>query len=676
MVVGKVLKIAQKFLLDNKIIILLVLVIQNILIFYKHYFLGYGIPWDFMHTYLALPYYWIEASRLGVDISWTPFQGMGYPFHMQLQSGFYYLPNWLFVVFNKSYTITSAIIFQDIHVLFGAIGAVFASRFFNLSWKEALLVGVLYQGFGGFYSNASHIDIVRAYAYTPWILGPILGSWSPLNKYLLPSILVLPLWTYLLWTGGYIGISIAVSFTLGIVLIVRIFTETTHRKTGLTILFSLVIGMLLVAVAYLPPLLQMNEINRTNEILSYDYLQWIDLYSLIYPIDYPDLPHNKTMRLGSIGIIAFILLLSGISKILDWNRWLLLTLLLSILMASGILHNILIAYIPPLGFSRFTLSDYKGLLGLVLLLLSIKSFQSISYKINIRFLTIFVLLFIIFGYIFLGLHEYKYIKDVLFLLLIVSLVLITLFFAHKDRKQIVLFALLILAFADWYRIHGYKAYFNTPGTTGHIERRFGSYLKTQIKLHHTLKNPPIKRPSRIDIKDLKTRIKGYYTGQYIMRDYRGPELFIRYIDILETSNLYNFAMSEWKAVTLNNTEHIPESDEQIKMNNINTLSYGTSKIIYSVYLDSNTSIVENEIYWKGWQMDFVNSLGNNITLRPFDVDGFRGWVLPAGRYKMVATYHVPNQKISILISFIGIVLWLILIFLSTNILNTWKRKNK
>ena len=83
--------------------------LANFLYFFNHYINGYGIPWDFMSTYHAVPYYWIEALKNNIDPSWIPYQGIGYPLHLNLQSGYFYPLFKLFYIFKIEYTIKNAI---------------------------------------------------------------------------------------------------------------------------------------------------------------------------------------------------------------------------------------------------------------------------------------------------------------------------------------------------------------------------------------------------------------------------------------------------------------------------------------------------------------------------------------------------------------------------------------
>ncbi|HEY0824796.1 MAG TPA: hypothetical protein VGD76_13490, partial [Ramlibacter sp.] len=222
----------------------LLLLGQHLLLFFRHYFRDHVFPDDFLLTYHAVPAYWIEALARGEDIAWIPVQAMGYPLYMALQSGFAYLPLRLFAWFGEPYSVPAAVVLQGLHVLVGAIGAVVCSRLVGSRWRTALLAGVLYQAFGGFYSNAQHPDIVRSFAFLPWLCAPVLADWRG-GRLLAVATLALPFWIYSQFTGGYPGAAIASTLLLGGLTLARLALEPGTRRTGALVLAAQAAGVLL-----------------------------------------------------------------------------------------------------------------------------------------------------------------------------------------------------------------------------------------------------------------------------------------------------------------------------------------------------------------------------------------------------------------------------------------------
>jgi hypothetical protein len=240
------------------LLILAAVGLQNLLYFSLHYTQGWMIPWDFIGPYYALPQYWIEAAHAGVSSNWIPFQGMGYPIHLNVQSGFHYLPLQWFAWVGWPYTLTSAVVLQGLHVAFGALGAAWCAHLLRMDWKLALLAALAYQGFGGFYGNASHPDIVRAYALLPWLMGPVVAPWTDSTR-LRVAVALVPLWTQMMWTGGYSGNAIATLALLGGVTAARTafnVRQQPARWLGLALLAALGTGTLLAAPALLPAFME------------------------------------------------------------------------------------------------------------------------------------------------------------------------------------------------------------------------------------------------------------------------------------------------------------------------------------------------------------------------------------------------------------------------------------
>ena len=56
------------------IIGLITLVLQNIVIFFQHYFNNVGFRWDFIKSYFVTPAFWTTAVDSGIYPQWIPYQ--------------------------------------------------------------------------------------------------------------------------------------------------------------------------------------------------------------------------------------------------------------------------------------------------------------------------------------------------------------------------------------------------------------------------------------------------------------------------------------------------------------------------------------------------------------------------------------------------------------------------
>jgi len=72
-------------------------------------------------------------------------------------------------ILHLPYTLHAASMLQALHVAAGALGAsVLAAKLLRCQ-SVGFVAGAAYMVYGGFYSNAEHPDIVRAFSLLPWL---------------------------------------------------------------------------------------------------------------------------------------------------------------------------------------------------------------------------------------------------------------------------------------------------------------------------------------------------------------------------------------------------------------------------------------------------------------------------------------------------------------------------
>jgi hypothetical protein len=641
------------------------------------------IPWDFLGPYHAVPHYWIEAARLGVPVSWIPFQAMGYPIYLNLQSGLFYPPYWWFVVTGTTYTVDAAILMQGMHVLFGAVGATLCARLLNMRWALALLAAVVYQSFGGFYSHASHPDIVRAYALLPWLCAPVIAPWQDGRLFRL-SVGLMPLWSYGLWTGGYSGGAIAVSFVLVFLLAGRTIASRGDRSSlicGGLIGLALFSGALLAGFSLLPTMLDRAEVTRVGAsgFLSYEYLDRRDWLALIWRIEGDFFGHDVTMRALFIGLPALSLFLLRLQLgRLREGAPLFAMALLALAMVSGVLHQPAMKLLPPLGYSRYIIADYRALLALPMILMGIQAAHLVAqgatgprpWRHTWWLLTVAFAV----GVLVLMLDRSTLARsDVLagiFLLCALggalALVAAWIKISPKPSRGPVAMVLLaglgLITVADWTRVHWMAPYFQSAGARTWLQTMVGTPERAQVALRERLTSPTACRPARVDVPATRTdqvAWRGYHTGEYMAQDATGPAHLARFQRIVQNSSLYAFALKPWTALTLPpEAQFTAESMTEGKAVTVRCQHYGTTRIEYEVDLEAPTRVVENEVFWPGWTAQ-IN--GQKITA--FDAHDMRAWNLPAGRYKMVATFESPHRTEALLSGLFGLLVWLGLVTL-------------
>src|SRR5262245_1238120 len=354
------------------------LALQNLAIFAFHYAGIYGFPWDFNGTYYGVPAYWTSAVARGVLPRWIPFSAGGYPFALNLQSGFFYTPFWIFPALGIPYTLRAAVALQCLHVLAGAIGMYLLARLVLEDGRIALVAAAAYQFFGGFYSNAEHADIVRAFALLPWLLWALTrrpedGARLPARAWSLPFAI------FLLATGGYplalpAAVLIGSAYGLSEVLSNPAGPRTAARIASLCAAYSglALLGAAMAFVHLAPSWFHREELARWHEHASLP-LTGIGIRQL------PGLVFRSSAVPGEVSMTSTYvsLLLLAAFAMLRWkdakrHASFLVLLGAGAMMAAGAespLYRVVARAVPLFGISRFPAADYRAFAAIALIVL-------------------------------------------------------------------------------------------------------------------------------------------------------------------------------------------------------------------------------------------------------------------------------------------------------------------
>nr|MDQ6864479.1 hypothetical protein [Thermoproteota archaeon] len=225
----------------------------------------------------------------------------------------------------------------------------------------------------------------------------------------------------------------------------------------------------------------------------------------------------------------------------------------------------------------------------------------------------------------------------------------------------------------------WKTFYSPPFNNGPLEKN-GKLITFSI-----FENIPNERPPREAVggnvaQDMTDQWswRGFLHGSYMMEDYGNTILTAR--QIVESNDSYRkYMLMKWTpllfepsligktsstSITLpissfNNTHHIqPNSNSTSE---ILQTRYGINDISYKVAIKEPKLMVENEIYFPGWQADLIFP-DKQLKLQALVVnDVFRAWLLPAGDYTMKAHFNFPNLIIYQSISIISLGIWIFII---------------
>lgn len=643
-----------------------VLAAENLAIFFRHYFAGYGFPWDFVGTYYAAAAYWTEALSRGALPMWMPFQSMGHPFLLNLQTGLWYPPMWVFPLLHIPYTLSAAVVLQCLHVLAGALGMYVLLRAVTRSRREALLGAFCFQLFGGFYSNAEHVDIVRAFALTPWLLWCLVPSRGREGRF--PGRLAaLPFAVFAMSTGGYPGNLIAALLLVGVLVALRLLEGGARRRLlwAAACAGGTLLGLAMAAVHLGPAWLHRAELTRFHAPASVyrASLGTAHLPGLL--LANRGMPGDISMSSTFVGLLVLAGLCLLTRRALRENWPYLVVLALAAAMAAGNnlpLHPALRGWIAPLGFSRFPSSDYRGFAAVLLIVLAAAGWTrwrrdpGSPWSLALR--AIPLVLFAAWSLARTGASRTGWGAPAQ---VAGCLVLVLIALRWQARARVWLHPILLLLLAaslDASRVLPRMDSWSVPN----LIETCRLYAPTLARLHDAgrVAEPAVfseragPRPARID-GDLGYYANGYLTGTYNVRDFGGTALSAR-ARVFDVPSGLQFMCREWLGVLVElpanpSAENVSAPGVRASLlgaqadSRVAQTIYGSDRIVYRVALDEPRLLIENEIYFPGWSARLSGGPGGNSRIDAHRVnDVWRGWILPAGTYTMEARFRLPGLR--------------------------------
>ena len=677
---------------------LVILLCQNLAIFWSHYFNDYGFPWDFPMGYYAQTAFWTTAVSQGVIPDWMPFQEMGYPFTLALQSGYHYPLLWVFPILHIPYTLNAAVVFQCLHILLGAVGMFFFLRVVLKDTSYALVGAFVFQMFGGFYSNAEHVDIVRAYALVPWMFYVFNFDRDKLwplqtRNYFIPLIL------FLLSTGGYPGNLIATVILLTLYCALQMVEFLLkHRDlrtlflTGLSIIGMSLLGVSMASVHLLPAWTQQEYMSR-SDTLSLGYFfglsvqHWPGLYlsntifseEISMTSTYITLPAflfiffvplkklKEFFAFGLVGAAALTFVLGPHSAI-----WLAL---------SDLLY--------PMRLSRFPASDYRIFIGIMAILVAMLGLQAViehpfkKRELATRFLLTFgVLLWGILSSYGGGKFKLDQIARAVTVLFTSMFFVVILLKKEPRFGSIPLLILLAIIGLDGYRVlPEMQIAWRVPGISQVYPFWWGIIEEDGRLLAYSIfEDYPVQRPARQPLKPgIEFAWRGYLIGQFMVNDLSNQgKGILKSTSLVVNNPLYlEYMEKEWIPLLIEPSDYLQEATEisvaeedlmnalkypvENSVGIVRQTFYGIDAVDYDVSLSKPLLMVENEKYFPGWTANLTFQDRENKINAVSVNKVFRGWLLPAGNYKMRAVFSFPNWDIYLGISLVAGLFWVIIL---------------
>ncbi len=646
-------------------LVLLVLVGFVCVVFSKQLFDHWTFPWDFLGTYTTTPAFVAATIGRGHPLTWSPYVASGFPVDVDAQSGFYFPGWWALGALGVSATLRVLTAVQVAHLLFAAIGVYALARARRLEWIWALLAAIAYVFFGGFYGQAEHADIVRGFAYLPWLLWALTppadeGRWTRL--------VAVPVLAWLLSSGAYPGEVVSFGLTGAVYLLVamRGRGELWRRYRGALLL--VVVASAATCAAVLFPYLraeQAGELHRTIEPTAALRAEWS-----FKPLDVLGLYLNNFAwtldgTVTSWALATPILIGLACARLSSIRRH-------APLVAAGVLA-LLLATTPKIGFigramasikplfpSRFPASDYKAIVAIALIIVSIDAWRGLSgarRTIVLRAAALGVLLAL--GVI-LAPDTHAMPTRALWLVLVMIAASVLLAAVRPPARVLVLLLVVLVAIDGAREINDYRAQGTvSPWQVPPADLAF--YVKRDgfvRELPEHLAAAPVSRPARVPpAPTAEPNASGWVADAYHESDYdptierslwlaeNEPALAAK---LLLPWQGYLFAC---EAVGCAGAVHLPAPKTWKPSAAVRTLRYGDQSIVYSVKVARPTLMVENELSVKGWH---TNS--KHVSIVDAHVP-FRAWRLAPGEYRFTAYFQEPSRGLQDAIAALAALAW-------------------
>lgn len=648
-----------------------VLLLIHVLFFFQQYLYDdCHFPFDFTDSYYYLTSIWLRMWHGVTFPLWNPYGSLGYPEHLSMQSGAFYPPLLLLKSLGITYTWSVATMFQALHAFVGGVGAYALLRRFGVARLAATIGGALFLASCGFYTNAQHPDIVRAYGLVPWIV-------FALDRHVVASrfgIVLAALSLLCLLTGSYPGVIIAavyctVPFALWQLSLCG--GRAPAARYSLRLSYAALIASLLAAPKFLPVVFLSNELDFVAGAPTWGRASFLHLLTMVYPYVAQGLPDDPTMRTLFLSPLAVVLALGGIVPLLlrREGRGEVIALLVvlgvsSLLLFKSALSDQLFTFLPGLRTSRFALAGFRPFFHLTLCLLAalwLHRAAEASWRWRLASLVPGVLCYWLLAAAGASSGIYPH-ADIHFgtRLLCFSLVCTALCISLPPRdggpRFGVLFAMLAIgASAVYYIYPPHLPYWSACGATARTEAHHRVRFD-EIWASNDWQREWPERPAReiyqytvtgagnIGMLQQRFSVNGYNVGIKITKTlalWGNPyELSAEAQD----SPLMQYLRmpSRFIVIPLREFEADPSTCADLSCapsDAVSMISFREDGARFEVNLHEDSLVIENELYFDGWHGTTSHSPPARYVAEPWQ-GILRSWRLPKGRY-VVETHYAP-----------------------------------
>ena len=180
------------------------------LVFWPFTFQVFSLKNDALTYYYPIRTLISDALNNGELPLWTPFINMGYPLHADMQSGAWNPVIWIFS-FLTNYSLAAFHYELLFYISFAGIGFYFLCKEFGCSKAVAFTMAIAYQFSGFMIDSVQFFTCISAACYIPYTF---IFFRRMMMQYRIKDALLLAVFLFLLFTGGYPSLFIILSYFL------------------------------------------------------------------------------------------------------------------------------------------------------------------------------------------------------------------------------------------------------------------------------------------------------------------------------------------------------------------------------------------------------------------------------------------------------------------------------
>ena len=679
-----------------------VLCVVNLGTFFLHYSGKMSFPWDFVAGYHANSYGWYSAGSIFDPPGWLPWADMGFPAFLALQSGAWYLPLAFLDAIGIDYTIHVATAFQSFHVLVGAIGAYFLLRRFGFCAWTALLGALAYHFTAAFYSGQQFVDIVRAAAILPWLWLAFHPDFIMRSK-IAPVITSALLWQFLV--AAYPGniVSTAYGSMAFCLIAVAGLKNRRDRILYLSLIGAAVIAALMMAMIKWYPIISQRAQLSYEPINKY-VLEWKLLAAVLLPYDVDFFPGDLAMRslwlpLSMLWGISFVKLRTSAEML--GAALVALTFFMAMAVPS---FSLLMGLLPGMQASRFLVSDWRPIFQLGMIFLAVSGWKRVlaseygqAAVLTRGTIAVVVTFALLAAASKLGYPSADLLGTVVMIAVMalvgnwVGLLALNRITMEKARAWVVcLLCLLVVGEAALFQFQQAKTW-RAPWNPA-IEAIFygdtvSGFIGSQIADPHAVRRPTryVLSADPDDALESKRSLaynRCWYSHTYCVFGYNNLKMSIPHRNFSNAlageggRDLLAFARRPQQLLVLSPgdpglvhglTKENHGSNaigQDLKGVSVDFSSYLSDEVIYRITVPRSVLIVENEIWWSGWSVNYCNEAGCSSPIAAKQTpQGLRSWALDKGSWNVVLKYNDTYSRTSYKLFALGLLLSVLLPFL-------------